>query len=263
MTTIPAKAPLTHTQQESLLALTAEVDKLPLAPKQRQFCDVPCLLRYLRARDYNVKKALKLLSGSLEWRAKMNPDRLDARKLETEAKEGKLFQHGFDKLNRPLVYMIPGRSFSKDHPSGVQLLIYTMERAIQAIPQGGEQLVWFIDFKGFTKENSIPISVAKETLDILANQYPERLGACFFIDTPQIFNMFYRAITPFINSVTRQKVHFVNGTMEEKKKILMQYFDVDQLSKKYGGTTDYDYVHDVYWKEEMEKCAKLFESTDV
>jgi hypothetical protein len=48
-------------------------------------------------------------------------------------------------------------------------------------------------------------------------------------------------------------VHFVNGTMEEKQKILSQYFAPDQLSKRYGGTTDYDYVHDVYWKAEMER----------
>jgi hypothetical protein len=68
--------------------------------------------------------------------------------------------------------MIPGRSFSKDYAAGVQLLIYTMERAIQSIPEGNEQLIWFIDFKDFGKENAIPFGVAKETLDILANQYP-------------------------------------------------------------------------------------------
>jgi hypothetical protein len=82
----------------------ADVDKLPLNEKQRAWCDDACLLRYLRARDFNTKKALKLLQGSLEWREKHKPEQLDATKLEPEAKEGKLFQHGFDKYNRPLVY---------------------------------------------------------------------------------------------------------------------------------------------------------------
>jgi hypothetical protein len=58
---------LTLQQQEALHAMQNEVAKLNLTPKQKQFCDTPCLLRYLRARDYNVKKAFKLLNGSLEW----------------------------------------------------------------------------------------------------------------------------------------------------------------------------------------------------
>jgi hypothetical protein len=254
---------LTLQQQEALHAMQNEVAKLNLTPKQKQFCDTPCLLRYLRARDYNVKKAFKLLNGSLEWRAKYKPDAIDARSIEAEAKQGKLFQHGFDKFGRPLVYMYPARSFSTDYASGVKLLVYTMERAVESMGEGVEQLIWFIDFNGMTKENSIPISVAKETIEILSNQYPERLGAAFFIDTPSLFTMFYKAISPFINSVTRSKIHFVNGTLEEKKKLLAPYFAPEHLNARYGGTTDYDYVHDVYWRAEMERSAqRAQEGTD-
>jgi hypothetical protein len=56
-------------------------------------------------------------------RAKYKPDAIDARSIEAEAKQGKLFQHGFDKFGRPLVYMYPARSFSTDYASGVKLLV--------------------------------------------------------------------------------------------------------------------------------------------
>jgi hypothetical protein len=126
----------------------------------------------LRARDYDVKKALKMLKGSLEWREKYAPDKISAQSLEHEASTGKLYRRGFDKFGRPVIYMLPAHNTSKDYVSGVKLLVYLIERAIESMPEGVEQLIWFIDFKGMTRQNLTPVGVAKETLDILSNQYP-------------------------------------------------------------------------------------------
>jgi hypothetical protein len=213
------------------------------------------MLRYLRARDWNMKKALKMIHDSLAWREKYGPDKISAEALEQEASTGKLYRRSFDKMGRPVIYMIPMLNTSKDYDSGVRLLVYLIERAIESMPENVEQLVWFIDFKGMTRQNLTPIGVAKETLDILSNQYPERLGACFFVDTPPVFSFFWTAIKPFINPVTKSKVHIVNGSLQEKSVLMAKFFDLGQMEKKYGGEVNWSYQHSVYWKNEMEMDA--------
>ncbi|KAL0491685.1 hypothetical protein AKO1_010158 [Acrasis kona] len=184
--TFDPRAALTVQQNETLNEF---ISKLPedLTPNQRAFCDEACCLRYLRARDWDVKKSMKMLNNSLKWRDTYKPEAILAKDLEEEASSGKVYQQGTDKLGRPVVYMTPARNTSTQYDKGVKLLIYTMEKAVASMPEGQEQLIWFIDFKGYSSKHSIPINVAKETIDILSNQYPERLGACFFIDTPAIF----------------------------------------------------------------------------
>jgi hypothetical protein len=143
------------------------------------------------------------------------------------------------------------------------LLVYTMEKAIEAMPEGVEQLVWFIDFKGFSRHNTIPMNVAREAIDILSNQYPERLAACYFIDAPMIFNLFYRAISQFLTPVTKSKLIFVGGSIADKRKLLSQHFDMSTLSNRYGGDIELTYDHASYWKPEMEKSAARMQQVSV
>jgi hypothetical protein len=251
---VDVRTTLTTDQNEILNEFINEIGEL--TPKQRKFCDVRCMLRYLRARDWDVKKALKLLQGSFEWRDRYQPENLDARDLDKEASNGKVFQTGFDKKGQPIVYMIPANNTSEDYDKGVQLLVYTMEKAIESMPEGVEQLVWFIDFKGFSRQNSIPLNVAKETISILSDQYPERLAACYFVDAPFIFNLFYKTISVFVNPNTRNKVNFVSGSHQEKRNQLAPHFDMTKLHTRYGGDVEANYDHAAYWKPEMEKSAQ-------
>lgn len=55
----------------------------------------------------------------------------------------------------------------------------------------------------------------------------------------------------FIDSKTRQKIHFLSGTKEDKLKVLMQYIDKSQIDKKYGG--------DLEITDEMKKNWDLME----
>jgi hypothetical protein len=250
------RAKLTVQQNEILNQFIQELGEL--TPKQKEFCDISCCLRYLRARDWDIKKSLKLLRGSFEWRANYKPDRIDPRELDEEASSGKVYTSGFDNLGRPVVYMIPAQNISNNFEKGLKLLVYMMEKAINSMPEGVEQLVWFIDFHGFSRQNMnmVPISVAKEAISILSDQYPERLGVCYFVDTPMVFTLFYKAISPFINPVTKNKIKFVNGDVTEKRKILSQHFNMKDLHVRYGGESEAKYEHATYWKAEIERSSK-------
>jgi hypothetical protein len=65
-----------------------------------------------------------------------------------------------------------------------------MENAVLNMPPGQEQMVWLIDFKGWTP-TKVPIKTVQETARVLRSHYPERLHAAILYNPPTIFKSFY------------------------------------------------------------------------
>lgn len=91
-----------------------------LAPEETAWCDDACLVRYLRARNWQLGPAHKLLRNSLEWRRTFRPMDIDPVSLDAEASSGKLYVHGFDRHGHPVMYQKPRRQNTKDYPSQVR-----------------------------------------------------------------------------------------------------------------------------------------------
>lgn len=70
-------------------------------------------------------------------------------------------------------------------------LVYFLENAILNLPEDQEQMVWLIDFKGWSIKKSSPVSVARETAKILQNHYPERLNVAILYNPPRLFEAFW------------------------------------------------------------------------
>lgn len=255
------KSNLDKNQLSQLEEMRSLVFSNPLTQREKQFCDDACLLRYLRARDWNVKKSYKMLMDTLEWRRTYRPDEICAEELRFEASTGKMFRRGFDYLGRPILYLTPARENSTNYENNLKLLVYTMEQAIASMAVGVEQMVWMIDFEGYSAKHAVPLSVAKEVLNILSNHYPERLGLAFVISAPLLFSIFFTTIKPFIHPITRKKIHFVGKTEGEKIETLSKYMDMSQIEKRFGGTNNFIYNIDEFWSAEIvfekERKAKL------
>lgn len=71
-------------------------------------------------------------------------------------------------------------------------LVYLIENAIFNLPVDQEQMVWLIDFTGWTLSASVPVKSARETINILQNHYPERLAVAFLYNPPRIFEAFWK-----------------------------------------------------------------------
>lgn len=56
--------------------------------------------------NWDIKTASAHLKETIEWRAKFNPEGITLKDVEKVAKTGYLFDYGFDKECRPVVYMI-------------------------------------------------------------------------------------------------------------------------------------------------------------
>eukprot|EP00761_Pharyngomonas_kirbyi_P014041 gb/GECH01014071.1/.p1 GENE.gb/GECH01014071.1/~~gb/GECH01014071.1/.p1 ORF type:complete len:280 (+),score=67.04 gb/GECH01014071.1/:1-840(+) len=228
--------------------------------RQREYCQNDSLLcRYLRARDWDITKSFKLLKDTLDWRESFKPYLLHPfdNAIQHEGETGKTFWMGKDKFGRPVGYMRPRCENTTNYREQLQLLVYTLESMIRSMDSGVEQMMWIMDFNGYSRKNAPPFSVAKETLNILSNHYPETLGNAILLDAPWLFNVFFKTISPFINPVTRSKVIF--NSDKNKREFFKQFFDdMSMLPKEYGGDLDFEYDPDQYWRQEQEIWRKHY-----
>jgi len=81
-----------------------------------------------------------------------------------------------------------------------------------AAPDG--KMAWLLDFVGYNRKNQPPWRVSLATLSIVQNHYPERLGKAVNFKPPMLFEIFWRAIKPFVDPVTRDKLVFLSGKDE-------------------------------------------------
>jgi len=213
--------------------------------------DDKCFLRYLRARNFKIKKAVKLLSETLIWRKSFGLDRMAEWKdiIKLENATGKSYIRGFDKEGHVLVYMNPSKENTNDHAGNMKHLVYTMERAIacMAATTGQEKLSLVIDYTGYSMSHTPPMKTAKETLVILQNHYPERLFCAYAIKPPGIFHTFLALVTPFIDSVTRKKICLIkNSQLANADNQFFTAIDRSILEVTVGGEDTREFVSSEY-----------------
>ncbi|KAM0009253.1 putative CRAL-TRIO lipid binding domain, CRAL/TRIO domain, CRAL/TRIO domain superfamily [Helianthus debilis subsp. tardiflorus] len=191
--------------------------------------------RYLRARNWNVKKAEKMLEASLIWRMNYQPEEIRWEHVAAEAETGKLYRSSFlDKQGRSVLVMRPRCQNSKSTRAQIKYLVYCMENAIFHLPPEQEQMVWLIDFHGFSMSN-ISLKTTKETARILQDHYPERLGLAILYNPPKFFEPFWKVVKPFLEPKTTSKVKFIYADDPNTKSYMESLFYVDKLESSFGG----------------------------
>ncbi|KAG7981012.1 hypothetical protein I3843_05G211200 [Carya illinoinensis] len=207
----------------------------PVPNKLSIYCSDASISRYLVARNWNVKKASKMLKDSLKWRLEYKPEEIRWEEVAHEAETGKIYRStSIDKHGRTVLVMRPSRQNSKSTKGQIKYLVYCMENAILNLPPDQEQMVWLIDFEGFNLSN-ISVKLTRETAHVLQDHYPERLGVAILYNPPKFFEPFFTVVKPFLEPKTYNKVKFVYSDDLSSKKIMEELFDMDQLESAFGG----------------------------
>lgn len=236
----------------------------PLSGKSAVYCSDSSIARYLIARNWNVKKAAKMLKESLKWRAEYKPDEICWDQVAHEAETGKTYRASFcDKTGRPVLIMRPGRQNTKSTKGQIQHLVYCMENAILNLPPGQDQMVWLINYEGFNLSH-ISVKVTKEAAHVLQNHYPERLGIAILYNPPKFFEPFYNMVKPFLEPKTNRKVKFVYSDDQNTKKIMEDLFNMDELESCFGGNNQTTFEINEYgaMMREDDKKMPLFWSPE-
>ncbi|KAG6438180.1 hypothetical protein SASPL_103117 [Salvia splendens] len=207
----------------------------PLSGKLVIYCSDGCIARYLRARNWNTKKAIKMLKASLKWRLEYMPEEIRWDDVAVEAETGKIYRSSYkDKHGRPVLVMRPRCKNTNSIKGQIKYLVYCMENAILNLGEEQEQMVWLIDFHGFSLSN-VSLKVTKDTAHVLQNHYPERLGVAILCDAPKIFEPFWKMAKPFLEPKTANKVKFVYSDDPNTNKVMDELFDMGMVESAFGG----------------------------
>ncbi|XP_006375929.1 uncharacterized protein LOC7493854 isoform X2 [Populus trichocarpa] len=210
--------------EQEQLAKINDVRKIlgPVADKLPVLCSDASISRYLRARNWNTKKAAKMLKNTLKWRLEFKPEKI---RWNTSGIRGQ-----------------------------IRHLVYCMENAITTLNPDQDQMVWLIDFQGWTM-SCISVKAARETAHILQNHYPERLGVGILYNPPKVFESFWTLVKPFIEPKTYKKVSFVYSNGPQSQKLMEELFDMDKLDCAFGGRNSAGFNYEAYaqWMREDDK----------
>lgn len=210
-----------------------------LTDNERLWLTRECLLRYLRASKWNGHQAVARLQATLLWRREFNVESHTADYISEENETGKQVIFGYDNEGRPCLYLNPHKQNTKGREKQMQHLVFMLERCIDLIPLGQETLAILVDFKQSRKGENPSVAQGRQTLSILQNHYPERLGNACVKNVPWLVWGFFKLINPFIDPLTREKMKF---DVDMRKVV-----PPEQLMQVYGGDVNFEYQHEVYW----------------
>lgn len=154
----------------------------PITDDERMWLTRECLLRYLRATKWNVVQAEERIQGTLTWRREYGMEKLTPDYISIENETGKQVILGFDIHGRPCLYLLPSNQNTEKSDRQVEHLVFMLERVIDLMGPNQETLALLVNFNETKSGQNATLGQAKQTLNILQNHYPERLGRALVIN---------------------------------------------------------------------------------
>ncbi|KAG0683745.1 hypothetical protein C6P40_004897 [Pichia californica] len=209
------------------------------------------MLRFIRARKWDVDNSLVMLSNSIEWRVKTSDvdSLLRASELGclTKKQEGVLKQfrsgkciiRGKDKQNRPIVIVRP-RFHHSSEQSMEEVEIFTLlmiEYARLMLTEPIDQCALIFDLKGFTMAN-MDYEPVKYMIGAFEAHYPESLGILLIHRAPWIFGGIWAIVKNWLDPVVASKINFTKHESDLEK-----YIDSREILEEMGGKDNHDYKY--------------------
>jgi len=188
----------------------------------------PVLLRFLRARDFNVEKAREMLSTSLIWRKKHGVDKiLSEYQLPIAVKD--YFPggwHHYDHEGRPVFLLRLGQMDAKGIIRSIgeegltKLTLHICEEGLRLTEESSHKLntpisTWtmLLDLEGLNMRHlwRPGVKALLHIIEICESNYPETLGRVLIIRAPRVFPILWTLVCPLIDETSRGKFLFYAG----------------------------------------------------
>ncbi|KAI0118240.1 CRAL/TRIO domain-containing protein [Nemania sp. FL0031] len=217
------------------------------------------MLRFLRARKWDVEKAMVMLVSAINWRLERNlvdtviragegvglKEHLSAddEGFIAQYRSGKSFMRGTDRENR-LVYVIKVRLHFPSLQSGEAMetyVLHNIESLRVCLKPPNDKCCLIFDLTGFGVRN-MDFHVVKFLVSVFEARYPETLGIVLIHNAPFVFWGIWNMIKGWLDPVIASKINFTRKPAD-----LLQYISEENLQTCYGGTDawEYEYVEPI------------------
>ncbi|XP_047171354.1 phosphatidylinositol/phosphatidylcholine transfer protein SFH9-like isoform X2 [Vigna umbellata] len=173
------------------------------------------LIRFLKARDWNVSKAHKMLSDCLNWRVENEIDKVLTKPIPADLyraiRDSQLIgMSGYSKEGLPVI--------------GVGVGLSTYDKAsdkyyIQSHIQINEY-----------RDRVILLLTAISTIDDL--NYPEKTDTYYIVNAPYVFSACWKVVKPLLQERTRRKIQVLQGSGKEELLKVMDYASLPHFCRK-------------------------------
>ncbi|XP_078522129.1 SEC14-like protein 2 [Lissotriton helveticus] len=243
---------LSPAQAEALANFHENIkDVLPGLPAQDDYY----LLRWLRARNFDLQKSEAMLRKHVEFRKHMDADNIVTHWSPPEVVQ--LYMSGgmcgHDREGSPIWYDVIGpldvkglllsaskQDLVKTKARDCETLQQESRRLTEKFGKRNEDFVMIYDLEGLgLKHLWIPaIDTYGEIMTMFEDNYPEFLKFFFIIKAPRLFPVAYNLIKHFLSENTRKKIIVLGANWKEE---LVKYIAPENLPVYYGGSlTDPD-----------------------
>ncbi|KAJ3342654.1 cytosolic factor, phosphatidylinositol/phosphatidylcholine transfer protein [Gonapodya sp. JEL0774] len=216
------------------------------------FMDDHTLLRFLRARRFDVAKTKLMFVHFLNWRKEFKVEEIYKTFVYTEKAEVAAFYpryyHKQDKDGRPLWIEHLGRLSTKEvfkattEERFMQNHVLEFEKFLrQRLPacsyRAGkhiEQSCTILDLKGVSLSHfPQATAIVKKISAISQDYYPETLGKMYIVNAPVLFSGCWSVIKHFLDENTVAKIHIYSSNYKEA---LLSHIPAENLPVELGGT---------------------------
>ncbi|CAG7835952.1 unnamed protein product [Allacma fusca] len=210
------------------------------------------LVRWLRARDLNVKNAETLIRESMKWREENQMDELQFLPLpETFLEQFQFGACGHDKQGTVICVAPFGAWRMKkiiQAGQGHQISLYIAQifekyfryaKNTNTVENMKTQIILLFDFDQFSLQEFISKQVVDTLIQIISvyeANYPERLKAAYVVNISKFFQILWSILTPFLPARTLSKFHLLGGSPETWRKSLLESMDYQELPSWFGGS---------------------------
>ncbi|XP_067084342.1 SEC14-like lipid binding 8 isoform X1 [Osmerus mordax] len=220
-------------------------DILPQLPAQHDHF----LLRWLRARNFNIQKAEAMLRKHVDFRKQVAADTITTEWQPPEVIEKYLSggMCGYDREGSPIWYDVIGpmdpkglflsaskQDFIKSKIRDCEKLQKECDLQSERLGRNVESITMIYDVEGLGLKHlwKPAIETYGEILSMFEANYPEGLKRLFVIKAPKLFPVAYNLVKHFLSEITRNKIVILGANWQE---VLLKHIDAEELPAVYGG----------------------------
>lgn len=208
-------------------------------------------VRFLKARKFEIPKALEMYKKYVEWRQEFGTDEILSFRVPELSRIKECYPHGYhrtDRSGRPIYIERLGqlnmtRLFEATSEERlIRLSVREYEKLIkeifpacsEAVGHPVEQTLTILDLGGASMKllSKKVYGFIKLLSGIAQDYYPEILGNMFIVNSPMMFSVAWSMIKPWLDKRTQQKITIVGKNFKNQ---LNELVDPDSLPSFLGG----------------------------